>query len=1038
MIHAFRGCELDEELFQLRRRGRVVKLEPRAFDLLLYLLRNRDRVVEKNELLDAVWHGASVSESVLPSSVAAARRAVGDDRRGAVIATVHGRGYRFVAPVEEIGAANAAPEPAAAATVPVLGSPFVGRSAAMQSLRAGLEAALAGSGRLLLLVGEPGIGKTRTTDEFAAEARQRGAAVHTARCHEGTGAPAFWPWIRLLRACVEGADPSAVAADMGAGAAEIVDLAPELRERLGEVPRAPALEDEQARFRLFDSVTQFLRRAAARSPLVLVIDDLHWADEASLHLLRFLAGEVASSQLLLIAAYRDVEVHRGNPLAAVLGSLAREPACERIALRGLERPDVSRLVESILGRTPPEPLVANVCDMTEGNPFFVQEMVRLLAEGPESVLDEAGTAPLALPQSVRDAVGRRLDALSSDCNRTLRVASVVGREFSVALLVRVTGIESDKLLELLGEALAAQVIVETGEAPGLYAFGHALIRQTLFDELDNAERVRLHRLTTEAMEALWGAHPEPHLPELAHHSFQASAGGDPEKAVHYCTLAAQRAHRLLAYEEAARSYERALHALELCVPRDETQRCELLLACGAARTTAGAIDAASEAFTSAAEIARRLSRPDLLARAALGVRGDEMGAPVDDATLALMDEALEAIGDEHPALRARILGRRIGTPPYSKSMEMRDTWSREGRAIAHELGDREALRDVLVASRWACLGPDRIDTRFALAREMFDVAEASSDASLAAVGHEVLMGAHILRGDLQAGDRELAAYARIARELRQPVFLWQALVWQGSRAASLGKFAEAERLIAEARERGRGRISMSDFVFAGQMYQLRSARGDADDVEGSPIFFGEMMEAPYSWAPAIRSALAQVHADRGDVEVARREFDDLAREDFRELPRDEHWLPILGSYGGLATALDDEPRGARVYELLEPYADLLMVHDILRVPIGTVSMVLANLATMLGRYEAAESHYERALAIEGAMDSPLSLLATRANQARMFLLRDGPGDRAVAAGVIDAVVKGWASFGIRRPAGFVRHYPELHAALKSANPEKAV
>src|SRR5262245_20656867 len=256
MIFAFSDFELDESLYQLRRRGEVVRLEPKVFDVLAYLVRQRDRVVPKDELLARLWPGEFVSETVLPRCITAARKAVGDDPAGQkVIQTVHGRGYRFVAALAD-DARRAQAGDGAAAERP--GEIFVGREQAMAELRGALDDACSGRGRLVFLVGEPGIGKTRTAEELAALARQRGARVHGGRCYEDDGSPAFWPWVQILRGCVRDADPRLVASELGPAAADIAELVPEVRQSLPHLPAPPSLPPEQARFRLFDGVATFL------------------------------------------------------------------------------------------------------------------------------------------------------------------------------------------------------------------------------------------------------------------------------------------------------------------------------------------------------------------------------------------------------------------------------------------------------------------------------------------------------------------------------------------------------------------------------------------------------------------------------------------------------------------------------------------------------------------------------------------------------------------------------------------------------------
>jgi len=444
---------------------------------------------------------------------------------------------------------------------------FVGREREAEELRRGLDDALSGRGQLLLLVGEPGIGKTRTASELCTYARLRGAQVLIGRCYEGEGAPAYWPWVQAIRSYVEACDGAELQSEMGPGAADIAQIVSEVHAKLPGLPAPPAIEPDQARFRLFDSITTFLKNASRRQPLVLLLDDLHWADKASLLMLQFLARDLAGARLLVLGTYRDVELGRQHPLAQTLGELAREQVGTRVLLRGLGEPEVKRYIEMTAGVAPSATLVAAVFRETEGNPFFLSEVVRLIvADGRLQDSGDTSSWTVAIPQSVREVVGRRLDHLGEACNGVLTTAAVIGREFGLDALERVTQIEGDRLLELIEEAEAARVIEEVrGERNtiGRYSFSHALIRETLYGELSTTRRVRLHKQIGETLESLYAADIDAHLSELAYHFGEAAAAGEAEKAIDYAHRAGDRAVSLVAWEEAAGQYERALQALEL-------------------------------------------------------------------------------------------------------------------------------------------------------------------------------------------------------------------------------------------------------------------------------------------------------------------------------------------------------------------------------------------------------------------------------------------------------------------------------------------
>ena len=343
-------------------------------------------------------------------------------------------------------------------------SVFVGRQREMAELRAALEDTLAGQGRLVMLVGEPGIGKSRTAQELAVLAEQRGGQALWGRCYEDEGAPPYWPWVQPLRAYIQQAGAEQLTAELGPGAAVIAEIVPEIYGKLADLETPPAQEPEAARFRLFDSITTFLKNVARRQPLMLVLDDLHWADRASLLLLEFLVREIESSSMLLVGAYRDVEVTRSHPLTQTLGALVREQLFQRVQLDGLTQKEVGELVEGSAGITLTVEASEVIHKRTDGNPFFVGEVTRQATLN--DITEDQGWASI-IPEGVRDAIGRRLNRLSEQCNEMLTTASVVGREFEFRLLISLMGgTTEDQLLAAMDEALGAHMIEELPQAAG--------------------------------------------------------------------------------------------------------------------------------------------------------------------------------------------------------------------------------------------------------------------------------------------------------------------------------------------------------------------------------------------------------------------------------------------------------------------------------------------------------------------------------------------------------------------------------------------
>jgi class 3 adenylate cyclase len=896
------------------------------------------------------------------------------------------------------------------------GGAFVGREREEKDLRSGFQDALSGRGRLLLLAGEPGIGKTRAAEELATYARLRNAQVLWGRCYEGEGAPAFWPWVQIIRSYVHERDPTALLSTMGVGAADIAQVVSEVRERLPGLPPPLALEPEQARFRLFNSVTTFLKNAATRQPLVLILDDLHWADKPSLLLLQFLAREMADARLLVVGTYRDVELRRQHPLSQTLADLAREQLSQRVHLAGLSEVDLARFIEITVGSKPPTALVTAVYKESEGNPFFVTEIVRLLAtDGRLEHPEEVKSWSVIIPQGVREVIGKRLDHLSDDCNGVLTTAAVIGREFGLDVLVQVSDLSEDRLVELLEEAVAARVITEVTATNARYLFSHALIRETLYDELTLTRRVRLHRRIANVLEGLYAAKPEPHLAELAYHFFQAARVGDVDKAVTYAQQAGQRAVALLAYEEAARLYGLALQAIDLKDQPGQDQRCNLLLALGDARWRAGEVAAAKESLQQAASAARAAKLPEHFARAAIGfgsgigpMVGVEFG--VHDASVTeLLEEALQVLDAGDSALRARVLACLAIALYWSSSEGRRGEVSQQALEIARRVGDKAALAQALHSRHFSLWGPGNLTERLEVATEILELAEAAGDQEAALRGHVYRLGDLLELGQLQAAEQERADYIRLAEQLRQPYYLWWAAVLRVTQPLFEGRCEEAELLAQTALAVGQQAQEPNALqVFGAQMLALRWTQGRLEEVEMYIQGFAEQ----YATVPAWRCALAFLYGELGREEQAREQFERVAANDFRDLPLDIGWLVAMTLIAQVCGMLRDAARARLLYDLLRPCSGRNIVHPA-AVCIGSTDLPLGLLAATMSEWSLATEHFERALAMNTEMGTQPLRARTHLAYAAMLIERAAPADLGLARDHLNRALDSGQEIGMK-------------------------
>lgn len=817
--------------------------------------------------------------------------------------------------------------------------PFVGRQRELDELDGELESAVAGRARLILVSGEPGIGKTRLCEELADRAAARGARVAWARCWEAGSMPPFWPWEQLLGQLTD--DPLPVAE-----------------------PGGTAEDAEVARLRYFDDVVDRVRRAASNGPQVLVVDDLHWADVASIRLLAYLASQLRDVPILVLATTRDVEATPGSAAYDAIGMLDR--LAGHVRLYGLEPGQMSALVGAVADDVDAGALHHH----TGGNPLFALELARLLdAQGTTSTL-VAGAMP-PVPATVRGVLTRRLDALTHDCRAVLDVAAVVGDEFGLDVVEGVTGLARDRLLELVDEVLRAHVLRDAGVAA--YAFTHPLVRATLYGDLRIARRVRLHERVGVALEARRAQGGDVDPATLAHHFLEAAPGGTAAKAAGYALEAAGRAMAHLAYESAVGQYEQALAVLDL--DPSVADRCEVLLGLGAAELAAGRQPDARAVHLKAARLARSAARPDQLARAALGVGGGG-GFEValgDREQIDLLEEARRGLGPDPSVLLAHVTARLSVALSLSGAEDRRLALSDEAVAIARAAADAGALAYALAAHCDAIAGPADTERRLEEASEIIDLAASRGDRSTELLGRRLRLVALLELGHMAAVDAEIEAYARLAGSVRQPLYGWYVPLWRAMRALMRADFDACARLIDEAA--GQGARAHSDnaamLTESLRWYLMR----DTGDTEGPMAVLAALDPYTAVFGVQFRVAAALMLADAGRTGEVRARLDADAAA-IRTMPVDSEWLSTLAQLAQAIARIGGHPLAEWAYGALLPHRRLFGVEGIGAACWGSVERPLGLLAASLGRTQEAVEHFAAAVAANRAAGWPLYVAVT--------------------------------------------------------------
>jgi len=896
---------------------------------------------------------------------------------------------------------------------------FVGREAELRQLQSAFDAATSGQGSLTMVVGEPGIGKTALCEQLATYVSLRNGRALVGHCYEeGSLSLPYLAFVEALRAYAQTCDVSRLREELGSGAPDVARIVSEIRERLRIEPR-PKGDPEEERYRLLQAVSDFLGSAAVAKPLLIVLEDLHSADRGTLDMLEHVARNLADKRLLLVGTYRDIEVDRTHPLSAALAELRRLPHFGRVLLRGLNADEVRRMLSSITGQDAPWGLAEAVHRQTEGNPLFVQEVVRYLAE--EGIIERTGgrwraksdtPVEMRIPDGLRDVIGKRLSGLSQSCNKVLSVAAVIGRDFQMDVLQKVAGMSDDELFGALEEARKAAVIEErTGAGAKVnYRFAHAFFCQTLYEETIAPRRIRLHQQVARALEEIYNNRLEVHASELAEHFSYSSDRADLEKAVSYGEMAARRATDVYSYGEAARLLEQALKVQEVLGPEEKLKRCDLFLALGWARfynhDYRHIMDNEAPAALALAEgigDIQRACQACLLATFAISGTGMGLGFGTDEAMRWV--EAFDRYASPNTIERAWA-NQALGGIKIA-AHDVAGAWPlfRESTLLARKLGDASALANCGGDYLWFCPPTaEYVEEGRKIAGEMRGVWDRADPFSME-YGMESVGSFFLRLGERTQGEaihREVMESARLAR---MPAFQYFSRALHACYHIMDGQLEEAAKCYDD-------------------VLRLGAEMGAPLAAAICASFFGPRLSGYLGWGrEELRRLDEWAQAAAVSVPPELRAYYLLCGGEREEI------VTILGEAGDHYTAHPERTRHEFGALLLLLETAVLAKHTraaetLLNVLVGAmykttglenptcVARHLGGTAALLGRYEEARKHYQEAIKVSSEMRFRPELALTRLQLAEL-LLEHYPKERAVALEHLDFTISEFRDMKMR-------------------------
>ncbi|UCB42982.1 MAG: AAA family ATPase [Dehalococcoidales bacterium] len=844
---------------------------------------------------------------------------------------------------------------------PIYRRVFVGRKIELGQLRSAFDSAVSGQGSLVMVVGEPGIGKTVLCEQLVAYVSSLGGKSLVGHCYsERSLSRPYLAFIEVLRSHVQARGVSQLRKELGSGAANLCRIVPEITEKLKVRPR-PKRDPEEERYRLMEAVTHFLGNIAAVQPLLVVLEDLHNADKDTLEMLTHVSRSLASTRLLIVGTYRDVEVDRSHPLSETLAELRRLPVFERVPLKGLDADVVKRMLSAITGKEMSVSLAEAIHKQTEGNPLFVQEVIRdLVEEGLISPQGDIGqpskdiSIEMRIPDSLKDVIGRRLSRLSEPCNNVLATASVIGRDFRLEVLQRVSGMTDEELFKALEEALKAAVIIEekTGALATVdYSFAHAFFRQTLYEEIIVPRRIRLHRQIAQALDEVYVGHPEEYAAELAEHLSYSSDPVDLARAIRYGEIAAQQAIDIYAYWEAIRLLEQALKVQKTIAPDDKAKRCDLLLALGDARDYAGEYrhvldEEAPQALLLAEAVGdhQRAVRVGRLAMTSLTHYGAGPAAQTPEGIrwTDIVDRYAAPGTIERVWADIYLAARKTGARELADGLRLYHRCSE----IALELGDTDAYLASAGAYVWACPPfPEYIEEARRLADQITQLWDQSGRGHYAAFAKYYLSSFFLGLGERTHAEDLMRELAELSKRTGTQYTRLTSLVGEACFHTMDGRFEDALETVQSIFRTG----------------EEMNARPRANEVANFSnlmlrIYLGEIVQ-PITGVYRFYRVVGRAHA--GDHARALTMLDSLV-EEYAALPeRVKDYFPIMMLYLETALVTKHLPATETFYAFLcdTPFKTTGFMFP------TCVARHLGAAAASLGRPEEARKHYQEAIKV---------------------------------------------------------------------------